>query len=100
MDFEISNSNSSLMDVEAIQKALGRSRPSIYRYANTDTNQLNTTYDPKLLNPELRKSPNDVLKIKQVTIQVQEPAATATNQLLQEILTELRSLNQYLQNKS
>jgi hypothetical protein len=115
MDFEISNSNSSLMDVEAIQKALGRSRPSIYRYANTDTNQLNTNYDPKLLNPELRKSPNDpllfhptevsrfardVLKIKQVTIQVQEPAATATNQLLQEILTELRSLNQYLQNKS
>ncbi|MEE3717634.1 resolvase [Tumidithrix elongata RA019] len=115
MDFESQNTNATLMDVEAIQKALGRSRPSIYRYANTDPEQLNTPYNPKLLNPELRKDKNDpllfhpaevsrfardVLKIKQVTIQVQEPAATATNQLLQEILAELRSLNQHLQNKS
>jgi hypothetical protein len=115
MDFELATSSATLMDVEAIQKALNRSRPSIYRYANTDPNQLNAPYDPKLLNPELRKTPSDpllfhptevsrfardVLKIKQVTIQVQEPAATVTNKLLQEILNELRSLNQHLQNKS
>ena len=100
-----------LMDVEAIQKALGRSRASIYRYANTDPVQglLNLPYDPKRLNPELRNSDRDpllfhpsevsrfardILKMKQVTIQVQEPIQNETNRLLREILQELRSLNQ------
>ncbi|MBD2188170.1 resolvase [Pseudanabaena mucicola] len=102
-----------LMDVEAIQKALGRSRASVYRYANTDPDQglLNLPYDPSKLNPELRQSDRDpllfhptevsrfardVLKIKQVTIQVQEPTQNETNRLLKEILQELRSLNQQL----
>jgi transposase len=102
-----------LMDVEAIQKALGRSRASVYRYANTDPDQglLNLPYDPHKLNPELRQSDRDpllfhptevsrfardVLKIKQVTIQVQEPTQNETNRLLKEILQELRSLNQHL----
>lgn len=100
-----------LMDVEAIQKALGRSRASVYRYANTDPLQglLNLPYDPTRLNPELRQSDRepllfhptevsrfarDVLKMKQVTIQVQEPAQSETNRLLREILQEMRSLNQ------
>ena len=100
-----------LMDVEAIQKALGRSRASVYRYANTDPLQglLNLPYDPTRLNPELRQSDRepllfhptevsrfarDVLKMKQVTIQVQEPAQNETNRLLREIVQEMRSLNQ------
>ncbi|OIP75588.1 MAG: resolvase [Oscillatoriales cyanobacterium CG2_30_44_21] len=100
-----------LMDVEEIQKALGRSRASIYRYANTDPAKglLNLPYDPTRLNPELRQSDRDpllfhptevsrfardVLKIKQVTIQVQETAQNETNRLLKEILQELRLLNQ------
>jgi transposase len=99
-----------LMDVEAIQKALGRSRASVYRYANTDPRGLlNLPYDPTKLNPELRQSDHepllfhptevsrfarDVLKIKEVTIQVQEPSQNETNRLLREILQELRSLNQ------
>ena len=100
-----------LMDVEAIQKALGRSRASVYRYANTDPLQglLNLPYNPTRLNPELRQSDRepllfhptevsrfarDVLKMKQVTIQVQEPAQNETNRLLREILQEMRSLNQ------
>jgi transposase len=100
-----------LMDVEAIQKALGRSRASVYRYANTDPLQglLNLPYDPTRLNPELRQSDRepllfhptevsrfarDVLKMKQVTIQVQEQAQNETNRLLREILQEMRSLNQ------
>jgi transposase len=100
-----------LMDVEAIQKALGRSRASVYRYANTNPLQglLNLPYDPTRLNPELRQSDRepllfhptevsrfarDVLKMKQVTIQVQEPAQNETNRLLREILQEMRSLNQ------
>ena len=99
-----------LMDVETIQKSLGRSRASVYRYANTDPNQglLNLPYDPTRLNPELRQSDRepllfhptevsrfarDVLKMKQVTIQVQEPIHNETNRLLREILEEMRSLN-------
>ena len=99
-----------LMDVETIQKSLGRSRASVYRYANTDPSQglLNLPYDPTRLNPELRQSvrepllfhptevsrfARDVLKMKQVTIQVQEPTQNETNRLLREILEEMRSLN-------
>lgn len=99
-----------LMDVETIQKSLGRSRASVYRYANTDPSQglLNLPYDPTRLNPELRQSDRepllfhptevsrfarDVLKMKQVTIQVQEPTQNETNRLLREILEEMRSLN-------
>jgi hypothetical protein len=104
----------SLMDVDAVQRAIGRSRASIYRYANTDPEQLNLSYDPKKLNPELRQTKTDpllfhptevsrftrdILKVQQVTIQIQEPAVTVTNQLLQEILTELRSLHQYLERR-
>jgi len=105
-----SDRNYELMDVEAIQKSLGRSRASIYRYANTDPIQglLNLPYDPTRLNPELRQSDRepllfhptevsrfarDVLKMKQVTIQVQETTQNETNRLLREILQELRSLN-------
>jgi len=93
-----SGSTYELMDVEAIQKALGRSRASIYRYANTDSNQseLNLPYDPQKLNPELRQSDRepllfhptevsrfarDVLRMKQVTIQVQEPVQNETNRI-------------------
>lgn len=99
-----------LMDVEAIQKSLGRSRASIYRYAHTDPVQglLNLPYDPTRLNPELRQNDRepllfhptevsrfarDVLRMKQVTIQVQEPTQNETNRLLREILQEMRSLN-------
>jgi transposase len=99
-----------LMDVDAIQKSLGRSRASVYRYANTDPVQglLNLPYDPTRLNPELRQNDRepllfhptevsrfarDVLRMKQVTIQVQEPTQNETNRLLREILQEMRSLN-------
>jgi hypothetical protein len=99
-----------LMDVDAVQRALGRSRASVYRYAHTDPeqSQLNLPYNPQKLNPELRQSDRDpllfhptevsrfardILKIKQVTIQVQESHANQTNRLLQDILQELRLLN-------
>jgi transposase len=112
-----SNHNYELMDVEKIQKALGRSRASVYRYANTDPNQglLNLPYDPQKLNPELRQSDRepllfhptevsrfarDVLRMKQVTIQVQEPIQNETNRLLREILQELKTLNQSIEKSS
>ncbi len=102
------------MDVDAIQKALGRSRASVYRYANTDPKGLlNLPYDPMRLNPELRQSDRepllfhptevsrfarDVLRMKQVTIQVQEPMQNETNRLLREILQELKAINQGIGN--
>ncbi|MDX1976905.1 MAG: resolvase [Pseudanabaenaceae cyanobacterium bins.68] len=101
---------SNLMDIEAVQKILHKSRASIYRYANTSPTEFNLPFDPKRLNPELRQHPSepimfhpnevsrfarDVLKVQQVTIQVQEPASTLTNQLLQEILQELKLLRQH-----
>jgi len=115
-DFSTNNTNNNyeLMDVEAIQKALGRSRASVYRYANTDPQGvLNLPYDPIRLNPELRQSDRepllfhptevsrfarDVLKMKQVTIQVQEPMQNETNRLLREILQELKAINQGISN--
>lgn len=103
-----------LMDIEAVQKALNRSRASIYRYANTDPTCLNPTYNPKRLNPELRHSkddallfhPNevarfakDVLKIKQVTIEVREAMQTPVQELLEAILLELQNIHHLLKER-
>lgn len=100
-----------LMTVEAVEKALNRSRASVYRYANTDPQTLNLPYDPARLNPELRVNkddpllfhPNevarfaqDVLGIKQVTIEVQQPTETLTHDLLRAILSELQAIRQQL----
>lgn len=115
MDFEAGIESGGLMDIEAVQKTLNRSRASVYRYANTDVNTLNPPYDPTRLNPEMRLSkddilmfhPNevarfarDVLKIKHVTIEVRETPKTETQELLEEILSELRSIHQLLKARS
>jgi hypothetical protein len=104
-----------LMEVEAVQKALNRSRASIYRYANTDPDVLNPPYDPTRLNPELRNQEseslrfhpnevarfaNDVLRIKQVTIQVQPQILDHTDGVLQAILVELQQIRQLLEDRS
>ncbi len=103
-----------LMDIEAVQKTLNRSRASIYRYANTDIHALNPDYDPRFLNPELRKDkeeallfhPNevarfarDVLKIKEITIEVREMPPDPTQELLKAILEELQGIHQLLKTK-
>jgi hypothetical protein len=107
----LSDNRQELLPIEAVQKALNRSRASIYRYANTHIDYLNPPYDPKRLNPELRINkddpllfhPNevarfarDILGIKQVTIQVQAPVETVTQELLRSILTELQHIRQLL----
>jgi hypothetical protein len=114
MNHSVSTTAQGLMTVEAVQKVLNRSRASVYRYANTDPNTLNPPYDPSKLNPELRQSPEnpimfhpnevarfaaDILGIKQVTIQVQEPTETTTQNLLRAILSELQSIRQLLETK-
>ena len=111
MTVEATTDLQGLMTVEAVQKALNRSRASVYRYANTEPEVLNPSYDSTRLNPELRVNkddpllfhPNevarfarDVLGIKQVTIEVREPTETATHELLRAILVELRSIRQLL----
>jgi hypothetical protein len=104
---------SSLLSIEDVQKYLNRSRASVYRYANTDPEVLNLPYDPKKLNPEIRRDKDDVLKFRpqevqrfaeevlglKPTIQVQAPADTVTQGLLREILQELKAIHQLLQHR-
>ncbi|HIK43978.1 MAG TPA: resolvase [Leptolyngbyaceae cyanobacterium M65_K2018_010] len=99
-----------LLTIEAVQKYLNRSRASVYRYANTDPNVLNPPYDPKKLNPEIRKDKDDPLEFRpqevrrfaeevlglNPTIQVQLPTETVTLDLLRKILLELQAIHALL----
>lgn len=106
------NSDSGMLDLEAVQRALNRSRASIYRYANTDPIEVNPPFNPKRLNPEYRKDPRealvfhpnevarfaqDVLKIKQVTVEVLSSPHTATQNLLEALLEEMRAIRHLLE---
>ncbi|MGF1567391.1 MAG: resolvase [Nodosilinea sp.] len=102
-----------LLTIEAVQRYLNRSRASVYRYANTDTELLNPPYDPKKLNPEVRRDkdaplqfhPQEVRRFAEEvlglnpTIQVQQPEATVTQNLMQQILQELRAIHQLLKDQ-
>lgn len=107
------SSDSGMLDLEAVQRALNRSRASIYRYANTDPLEVNPPFNPKRLNPEYRKDPRealmfhpnevarfaqDVLKIKQVTVEVLSSPHTATQTLLEALLEEMRAIRRLLEN--
>jgi hypothetical protein len=100
-----------LIGIDDVQKALNRSRASVYRYTNTDPRNLNPPFNPRKLNPEYRSDqkdallfhPNevarfarDVLRIKEVTVEVLNSPSTATQQLLTAILEELRGIRQRL----
>ena len=94
-----------LVSIDDVQKSLNRSRASVYRYTNTDSRNLNPPFNPRKLNPEYRSDqkdpllfhPNevarfakDVLRIKEVTVEVLNSPSTATQQVLSSILDELR----------
>lgn len=100
-----------LIGIEDVQKSLSRSRASVYRYANTDPRNLNPAFNPRKLNPEYRSDqkdpllfhPNevarfarDVLRIKEVTVEVLNSPSTVTQQLLVSILEELRQIKTQL----
>jgi hypothetical protein len=100
-----------LVGIEDVQKSLNRSRASVYRYANTDPGNLNPPFNPRKLNPEYRSDqkdpllfhPNevarfarDVLRIREVTVEVLNSPSTATQQILNAILEEVRALRQRL----
>lgn len=102
-----------LMTIDQVQKALKRSRASIYRYANTEAGDLNPPIDPKRLNPEPRTSKDEpllfalseverfakyVLGIRGITIEVQESPEYTNQELMKEILQELKAIRQLLEN--
>jgi len=96
-----------LIGIDEVQRSLNRSRASVYRYTNTDPRNLNPAFNQRKLNPEYRSDqkeplmfhPNevarfarDVLRIKEVTVEVLNSPSTATQQLLGSILEELRTI--------
>ena len=102
----------SLVGIDDVQKSLNRSRASVYRYTNTDTRNLNPPFNPRKLNPEYRSDqkdpllfhPNevarfakDVLRIKEVTVEVLNSPSTATQQMLGAILEELKGIRIHLE---
>ncbi|WP_448561877.1 resolvase [Trichothermofontia sp.] len=103
-----------LLDIDAVQKLLHRSRASVYRYVNSDRKLLNPPYNPERLNPEYRQHkrepllfhPNevarfarDILDLKPVIIEVEPRTIDRTEELLSAILSELQSIHQLLKAK-
>ncbi|WP_415400076.1 hypothetical protein [Synechococcus sp. W4D4] len=106
-----SEQSENLITIDEVQRSLNRSRASVYRYTNTDPRNLNPAFNPRKLNPEYRSDqkeplmfhPNevarfarDVLRIKEVTVEVLNSPSTATQHLLGSILDELRTIRELL----
>ena len=107
------NQSDSIVGIDDVQKSLNRSRASVYRYTNTDTRNLNPPFNPRKLNPEFRqdqKDPllfhtnevarfaKDILRIKEVTVEVLNSPSTATQNVLIAILEELKAISSRLDN--
>ena len=110
-DSNISSSDE-LVGIDEVQRFLNRSRASVYRYTNTDLRNLNPNFNPRKLNPEyrsdqkdpLRFHPNeiarfakDILRIKEVTVEIFNSPSSASQNLLAEILEELRNIRRALE---
>jgi len=110
-----SNSSDSLLSIDEVQKTLNRSRASVYRYTNTDTRNLNPPFNPKKLNTEFRSDqkdqllfhPNevarfakDILRIKEVTVEIFNTPSSETQNILNAILDELRMIRNKLDEQS
>ena len=110
-DSNISSSDE-LVGIDEVQRFLNRSRASVYRYTNTDLRNLNPNFNPRKLNPEyrsdqkdpLRFHPNeiarfakDILRIKEVTVEIFNSPSSASQNLLAENLEELRNIRRTLE---
>ena len=110
-----SKSSGSLLTIDEVQKTLNRSRASVYRYTNTDTRNLNPPFNPRKLNTEFRSDqkdqllfhPNevarfakDILRIKEVTVEIFNSPSSETQNTLNAILEELRIIRTQLDGKS
>jgi len=106
-----SNTSDSLLTIDEVQKTLNRSRASVYRYTNTDTRNLNPPFNPRKLNTEFRSDqkdqllfhPNevarfakDILRIKEVTVEIFNSPSSETQNILNAILEELRIIRNKL----
>ncbi|KGG16450.1 putative Helix-turn-helix domain of resolvase [Prochlorococcus sp. MIT 0602] len=102
----------SLVGIDDVQKFLNRSRASVYRYTNSDPRNLNPPFNPRKLNPEFRsdqKDPllfhsnevarfaKDILRIKEVTVEVLNSPSTATQNILVSIHEELKLIRSNLE---
>ena len=111
----VANSSDSLLTIDEVQKTLNRSRASVYRYTNTDNRNLNPPFNPKKLNTEFRSDqkdqllfhPNevarfakDILRIKEVTVEILNSPSSETQNTLNAILEELRAIRAHLEGKS
>ena len=109
------NSSNSLFTIDEVQKTLNRSRASVYRYTNTDTRNLNPPFNPKKLNTEFRSDqkdqllfhPNevarfakDILRIKEVTVEIFNSPSSETQNTLNAILEELKAIRTLLEVKN
>ena len=107
----VSNSSDSLLTIDEVQKTLNRSRASVYRYTNTDPRNLNPPFNPRKLNTEFRSDqkdqllfhPNevarfakDILRIKEVTVEIFNSPSSETQNILSAILEELRIIRNKL----
>ena len=105
------NSSDALLTIDEVQKTLNRSRASVYRYTNTDTRNLNPQFNPRKLNTEFRSDqkdqllfhPNevarfakDILRIKEVTVEIFNSPSSETQNILKAILDELRIIRNKL----
>ena len=110
-----SKSSDSLLTIDEVQKTLNRSRASVYRYTNTDTRNLNPPFNPRKLNTEFRSDqkdqllfhPNevarfakDILRIKEVTVEIFNSPSSATQNTLTAILEELKLIRTHLEGRS
>ena len=111
----VPNSIESLLTIDEVQKTLNRSRASVYRYTNTDTRNLNPAFNPRKLNTEFRSDqkdqllfhPNevarfakDILRIKEVTVEIFNSPSSETQNTLNAILEELKMIRTQLEGKS
>ena len=114
IDSNISSSEE-LVGIDEVQKFLNRSRASVYRYTNTDIRNLNPSFNPRKLNPEYRTDqkepllfhPNevarfakDILRIKEVTVEILNSPSSETQNILNAILDELRIIRNKLDGQS
>ena len=109
------NSSDSLLTIDEVQKTLNRSRASVYRYTNTDIRNLNPPFNPRKLNTEFRSDqkdqllfhPNevarfakDILRIKEVTVEIFNSPSSETQNTLNAILEELKLIRTQLEAKT
>ncbi len=117
-DLEVNNeiqavmaNSETLIGIDDVQKSLNRSRASVYRYTNTDARNINPAFNPRKLNPEYRTDqkdpllfhPNevarfakDILRIKEVNVEVLNSPSTVTQNVLNSILEELKAIRAYM----